>query len=93
MVPRFCWLDLALAASLYRMYGVPVSIWLRSISNHRSWAGTVLVARPSASYLSYSAAYSSPHESASPGHLAGSNRDQVPPDSTRRMNRSDTQTA
>jgi hypothetical protein len=27
MVPRFCWLLLPLQASLYSMYGVPVSIW------------------------------------------------------------------
>ena len=26
IVPRFCWFDLRFAASLYSMYGVPVSI-------------------------------------------------------------------
>mmetsp|Transcript_39604 Transcript_39604/g.88625 ORF Transcript_39604/g.88625 Transcript_39604/m.88625 type:complete len:212 (+) Transcript_39604:1118-1753(+) len=52
MVPRFCWLDLLLHASLYSMYGVPVSIWESQIANHRSCALTTRLARPSDSYLS-----------------------------------------
>ena len=51
MVPRFCWLDLPFAASLYSMYGVPVSICDSRILNHRSCALIVLRPLPSASYF------------------------------------------
>ena len=75
------------------MYGVPVSTWDRSISDQTSCAGSWRTARPSASYRSYSAAYSSPQHSFRPGQVEGSNSDQVPPASTRFMNRSDSHTA
>ena len=52
IVPKFCWLDLRLAESLYRMYGVPVSICESRMANHSSCARTVLRALPSASYFS-----------------------------------------
>ena len=42
MQPRFCWLDLRLHASLYSMYGVPVSICASRIANHSSCALTAL---------------------------------------------------
>ena len=52
IVPKFCWLDLRLAESLYRMYGVPVSICESRIWNHSCCAGILVRARPSASYRS-----------------------------------------
>ena len=60
MVPRFCWLDLRLAESLYSMYGVPVSICESRMANHSCCAFTLLRARPSLSYCSYSFSKSSP---------------------------------
>ena len=49
MVPRFCWFDLRLHASLKRMYGVPVSVCDSSTLCHSSRAGTVRSPRPRAS--------------------------------------------
>lgn len=51
MVPRFCWLLLRLQASLYSMYGVPVSVCASRMANHSFCALTVRRARPSRSYL------------------------------------------
>merc|ERR1719453_2951182 len=50
MVPRFCWLLLALHASLYNMYGVPVSICDSRILNQSCCALKVFRPRPSFSY-------------------------------------------
>ena len=75
IVPKFCWLDLRLAESLYRMYGVPVSICESSTENQSCWAGTLERALPSASYCSYSRSNSSPQDSASPGHSLGQKND------------------
>ena len=47
-MPRFCWLDLRLHASLYSMYGVPVSIWDSRMANQSCWALTVFGPLPSA---------------------------------------------
>ena len=52
MVPKFCWFDLALHASLKSTYGVPDSICDVTIAIHTSCALTVFRALPSASYLS-----------------------------------------
>src|SRR5690242_5655559 len=49
MVPRFCWFDLRLHASLYSMYGVPVSICASRMAYHNFWALIVLRAFPSCS--------------------------------------------
>ncbi len=88
IVPKFCWLDLALHASLYIMYGLPVSTWASRMANQRACALMTFLARPSASYRLYRASKSGPHTSARPGASAGQNRDQSPPASTRRMNSS-----
>merc|ERR1719382_406447 len=45
IVPRFCWLDLRLAWSLYSMYGVPVSICDSRMRNQSCCAFTVLSRR------------------------------------------------
>lgn len=39
MVPRFCWLDLRLAWSLYSMKGLPVSTWWETgaCGAHKQW--------------------------------------------------------
>src|SRR3954469_10244034 len=66
IVPKFCWFDLPLAASLYNKYGVPVSTCASSTANHKSCAFTVLRARPSLSYFVYKASNSAPQQSASP---------------------------
>merc|ERR1719183_1713189 len=66
MVPRFCWLDLRFAASLYSMYGVPVSIWDSRTRTHNCWAFTVFRPLPSASSFSYIFSNSSPHTSMRP---------------------------
>ena len=47
--PRTCWFDFMLHASLYSMYGVPVSICASSTANQSCCARTVLRARPSRS--------------------------------------------
>merc|ERR1719481_743550 len=47
MVPRFCWFDFRLQASLYSMYGVPVSICDSIIAYHSCWALTCLRNLPS----------------------------------------------
>ena len=93
MVPRFCWLDLLLAASLKSMYGVPVSTCEVSTANQSCCALMVLRARPSASYCSYFASNSAPQQSASPGASLGQKSDQSPLASTRFMNRSGVQRA
>eukprot|EP00972_Heterocapsa_arctica_P052164 7672570-Heterocapsa_arctica.AAC.1 len=51
MVPRFCWFDLRLQWSLYRMCGVPVSICDSRMRNQSCCAFTVLLPLPSASSL------------------------------------------
>ena len=51
MVPRFCWLDFELQLSLNSMYGLPVSICASRMAYQSFWAGIVLMARPSLSYL------------------------------------------
>ena len=71
IVPTFIWLLFLLTASLNKIYGVPVSIWLSRIFNHSSRAFTCFFARPSRSYLSYSSRKSSPYTSARPGHSSG----------------------
>ena len=49
IVPKFFWFDFLLAASLYKIYGVPVSICDSKILFHNSRAGTTLRALPSRS--------------------------------------------
>ena len=88
MVPRFCWLDLRLQASLYIMYGVPVSVCDSRIAVNRSRAFIVLRARPSRSCFVYSALNSAPHTSGNPGASFGQNSDHSPSAFTRSMNRS-----
>merc|ERR1719362_2128101 len=63
MVPRFCWLDLRFAWSLYSMYGVPVSIWDYRIRNQSCCALTVLLPLPAASRDLYNVSNSSPQRS------------------------------
>src|SRR6476660_8966779 len=60
IVPRFFWFDLRLAASLYDMYGVAVSICDSRIFSHNSRALIVLRPFPWASYDSYIFSNSSP---------------------------------
>ena len=90
MVPRFFWFDFLLHASLYSMYGVPVSIWELSIWYHSSWARIDLRALPWASYPSYRASNSSPYTSARPRASLGQNRLQFASACTRFMKRSGT---
>merc|ERR1719220_1402909 len=66
IVPRFCWLDLRLAWSLYNMYGVPVSIWLSRMRNHNCCAFTVLRPFCSLSRRKYILSNSSPQTSIRP---------------------------
>ena len=53
ITPRFFWLLLRFAASLYRMYGIPFSTCASRIANHSSRAFTTRRAAPLASYASY----------------------------------------
>src|ERR1051325_10669661 len=89
MVPRFCWLLLRLQASLYNMYGLPVSICDSRTLFQRSRASMVLRPRPSASYFSYSASNFSPQQSPRPGASLGQNSVHLPFSPTRFMNRSE----
>merc|ERR1740122_223943 len=99
MVPKFCWLDLRLAWSLYSMYGVPVSICDSKMRNHSCCALTVFRPFPSASSRSYRLSKSSPHTSIKPFPVLSSNasfgqkRVQSLSSFTRRMNRSGIQRA
>merc|ERR1740123_1218071 len=63
MVPKFCWLDLQFAWSLYNMYGVPVSIWDSKMRNHNCWAFTDLRPLFSDSRRVYMLSKSSPNTS------------------------------
>ena len=71
MVPRFCWFDLRLQWSLFRMRGVPVSSCESSIANPSCCARTVSCPRPSASCFSYNARNLSPWRASSPLALVG----------------------
>src|SRR5580698_2758111 len=93
MVPKFCWFDLPLAASLYNRYGVPVSTCASSMANQSSCAFTVLRARPSFSYLVYKASNSLPQHSDNPGASCGQNKLQSSLASTLSINKSETQSA
>src|SRR3954453_19606812 len=52
IVPRFFWLLFLLHASLYSVYGVPVSVWASRIAYHSFWALMVVRPLPSFSYFS-----------------------------------------
>merc|ERR1719330_1921884 len=94
IVPKFCWLDLRFAWSLYSMYGVPVSIWDSKMRNHSCWAFTVFRPFFSDSKRVYRLSNSSPHTSISPLPVAssyasfGQNSVHSLSSFTRRMNRS-----
>ena len=75
MQPRFYWLLLELQASLYSMYGVPVSIYESMICSQSQRALTDFLARPSFSYFSYNASNFAPQQSKRPGHSCGHIRD------------------
>ena len=93
IVPRFCWLDLAFAASLYNIYGVPVSIWDSKILNQRSCAFIVFLPFPSFSYFVYSFSKVSLWTSESPGHSCGHIKVHSPFSLTRFINKSGIQSA
>src|SRR5690606_21408960 len=78
IVPRFFWFDFSLQASLYKIYGVPVSICDSRIANHKSCAFMVFLALPSSSYLWYRASNSLPYVSGRPGASFGQKSDHVP---------------
>ena len=88
MVPRFCWLDLRLHASLKSMYGLPVSTCDSRMANQSCCALIVFLPLPSDSYLAYNASNSSPQQSARPGDSLGQNKVHSPLASTRFMNKS-----
>ena len=71
MVPKFFWFDLRFAASLYSMYGVPVSICDSKIFSQSSRALMVLRPLFSDSYSKYNFSNASLWQSYSPGHSLG----------------------
>ncbi len=93
MVPKFFWFDFPLQASLYSMYGLPVSICASNMAFHRSRACMVLRPLFSFSYFVYKASNSFPWQSAKPGASLGQNSVQVLLSFTRCMNRSAVQRA
>merc|ERR1719220_24835 len=71
MVPKFFWFDLLLHASLYSIYGVPVSICACRTLLQRERAWICFLNFFSSSYFTYSFSNSSPYVSAKPGHSSG----------------------